>query len=265
MMKKVVSVLMLVGLFAVSVFAQDAMTIFKSAFDKCETLKQKGISYKIVTTTGKKKKKAFSATIYMKGDKIRMDSDQGNVLIDGETMYAYSPKDKTAMKMKLDKEKMQQNVADLANTTADNLIYVGKGSMNGYDCQVLKEQDGKKVAEYYLTDAYGFPTYVKDGTKSESNITEFKIGSIKDSIFTLPSDVNVVDMAQLSSLGGNSTDSLKSKISQSVKNKTKETADDTVVGGAKDGAKEIVNEQKSKVREAAKEETKKKLKSMFGI
>lgn len=265
MMKKVVSVLMLVGLFAVSVFAQDAMTFFKSAFDKSETLKQKGISYKIVTTTGKKKKKAFTATIYMKGDKIRMDSDQGNVLIDGETMYAYNTAEKTAMKMKLDKEKMKQNIADLANTKAEDLTYVGKGSMNGYDCQVFKEQDGKKVIEYYFTDAYGFPTYIKEGTNSESNITEFTTGSVKDSLFNLPSDVKIVDMSQLGSLSGNSEDSLKSKISQSVKSKTKETANDTVIGGTKDGAKEIVNEQKSKVREAAKEETKKKLKSMFGI
>lgn len=270
MKKKVVSVLMLVGLFAVSVFAQDAMTVFKSAFDKSESLKNKGISYKIVSTTGKKKKKSFEAMVYMKGDKIRMDSNDSNVIIDGETMYAYSPKDKTAMKMKLNKEQMQQNVADLSDKTAENLTYVGKGSMNGYDCQIVTEQEGKKTVEYYLTDAYGFPTYVKEGTKTEANITEFTIGSVKDSLFNLPADVKIVDMSQLGSFGNDSDssidkESLKSKVSTSVKNKTKQTADDTVVGGAKDGANEVVSEQKSKVREAAKEETKKKLKSMFGI
>lgn len=192
-MKKILLLSLMFCCFAVtSLVAAD----FKTSLEKIETLKNKGISYNVSSTTGQKKKQTVNATVYMKGDKIKIDAAEGVSIIDGNCMYIYMEKENTAMKMNVDSNTVKQTTFDLVQDKANELEFVGKDTKNGYSCQVFKSKDGKDVV-YYLTDDYGLPTYVKE-EKAETNITNFKVGNIPDSVFVLPKGVNIIDMANFS-------------------------------------------------------------------
>ncbi len=198
MMKKLLVLCLTVCCFAASsLFAADSKAMFKTAFEKMETLKQQGISYKVHIVTGDKNKKSVTAKVYMKGDKIRMEAKEGISIINENGMYIYSEQDKAAMKINVDKETIKQTTFDAIVDKADELKFVEKASKNGYSCQVFKSKDKDSDVVYYLTEDYGLPTYVKEEA-SETNITNFKTEDISDSLFVLPKDTRVVDMSNFS-------------------------------------------------------------------
>ncbi len=198
MMKKILVLCLTVCCFAVSaLFAADSKEMFKKAFDKMETLKQQGISYKVHVVAGDKNKKSITAKVYMKGDKIRLEAKEGISIIDENTMYVYLEKEKAAMKMNVDKDTIKQTTFDAVEDKSDELEFVEKASKNGYSCQVFKSKDKDSDVVYYLTEEYGLPTYVKEEA-SETNITNFKTGNINDNLFVLPKDTKVVDMSNFS-------------------------------------------------------------------
>ena len=190
MKKNLILTLMFVCSVAMSVFAAD----FKGYLEKIETLKKQGISYNVSSINGKEK---VNATIYMKGDKIKIDAAEGITVMDGKNVYIYMEKEKTAMKMNIDSDNVQKTAFDLVKDKGNDLKFIEKGTKNGYSCQVFKSKIEGQNSVYYLTDDYGFPTYVKEG-KSETNITDFKVGNISDSVFVLPKDVNIIDMSNFS-------------------------------------------------------------------
>lgn len=193
-MKKTLMFSLMFCCFAVtSLFAAD----FKTSLEKIETIKKQGISYNVRSTMGGKKKQTVNATIYMKGDKIKIDAAEGITILDGKNAYIYMEKEKTAMKMNIDSDNVKQTTFDIIQDKANELKFVEKGSKNGYSCQVYKAKDASRNSIYYLTDDYGFPTYVKE-ENTETNITNFKVGNISDNVFVLPKDVNVIDMANFS-------------------------------------------------------------------
>ena len=273
-MKKGLLLSLMFCCFAVtSLFADSANDSFMKCFQKAENLKKQGISYDMVSTSGKKKKKSVSASVYMKGDKMRIDAPEGATIVDIENneMFVYSEKDKTAIKMSLNMEQVKQATMDVSQEKSDELTYIGEAVKNGYNCKVFKAKDGKKDVEYYMTNDYGFPTYVKE-SKAESNITNFKVGSVKDSLFVLPEDVNVMDVGNMSAFAADVNKDANKKVSkeksnanEKAKNFLKNTADETVVGGAKEGVQEISSEQKEQLKEETKEKTKKALKGFLGI
>lgn len=273
-MKKGLLLSLMFCCFAVtSLFADSANDSFMKCFQKAENLKEQGISYDMVSTSGKKKKKSVSASVYMKGDKMRIDAPEGATIVDIENneMFVYSEKDKTAIKMALNMEQVKQATMDVSQEKSDELTYIGEAVKNGYNCKVFKAKDGKKDVEYYMTNDYGFPTYVKE-SKAESNITNFKVGSVKDSLFVLPEDVNVMDVGNMSAFAADvnkdankKVSKEKSKANEKAKNFLKNTADETVVGGAKEGVQEISSEQKEQLKQETKEKTKKALKGFLGI
>lgn len=190
-MKKILAISFLFVFFAaISAFAAD----FKNYLEKIETLKKQGISYNVSSKTGKK---TVNATIYMKGDKIKIDTAEGISIIDGNNMYIYMEKEKTAMKMNIDNDSVKQTTFDIIQDKADELKFVEKSLKNGYSCQVFKSKDEGKNVVYYLTDNYGLPTYVKE-ENAETNITNFQVGKVSDSIFVLPKEVNIIDMSNFS-------------------------------------------------------------------
>ncbi len=178
---------------ATSLFAAD----FKTSLDKIETLKNKGISYNVSSVTGGKTKQKVNATIYMKGDKIKIDAAEGITILDGKNAYIYMEQEKTAMKMNIDSDNVKKTAFDLVKDKGDELKFVEKGTKNGYSCQIFKSKDPNKNIVYYLTDDYGLPTYVKE-ENAETNITNFQIGNISDSVFVLPKGVNIIDMSNFS-------------------------------------------------------------------
>jgi len=193
-MKKILLLSLMFCCFAVtSLFAAD----FKTSLEKIETIKKQGISYNVSSTTGGKKKQTVNATIYMKGDKIKIDAAEGITILDGKNAYIYMEKEKTAMKMNIDSDNVKKTAFDLVKDKGDELKFVEKGTKNGYSCQIFKSKDPNKNIVYYLTDEYGLPTYVKE-ENAETNITNFKIGNISDSIFVLPKGVNIIDMSNFS-------------------------------------------------------------------
>ena len=177
-------------------FAADANSMFKTSLEKIETLKKQGICYNVNSLTGNKKKKTVNAKVYMKGEKIRIETTEGITIIDGNSMYFYIEKEKTAMKMNIDADNVKQTTFDIVQDKVDELQFVEKSSKNGYACQFFKAKDKGKDIEYYLTDDYGFPTYIKE-EKAETNITGFKVGGLSDNLFVLPKDVEVMDMSKL--------------------------------------------------------------------
>ena len=171
---------------------------FKTSIEKIETLKNKGISYKVSSITGAgKTKQTVNATVYMKGDKIKIAAPEGITMMDGKNAYIYMEKEKTAMKMNIDSDDIKKTAFDLVKDKGDELQFVENGSKNGYSCQIFKSKDPKKNIVYYLTDEYGLPTYVKE-ENAETNITNFQIGNVSDSVFVLPKGVNVIDMSNFS-------------------------------------------------------------------
>ncbi len=260
--------------FAVTcLFADSSNDIFMKCFEKAQSLKKQGISYDLYSTSGKKKKNAVAATVYMKGDKMRMEAPDGVTIIDiaNNVMYVCSDRDKTAIKMAMNMEQVQQSTAEVSQEKADELTYLKDDSKNGYACKVFKAKDGKKDVEYYMTNDYGFPTYIKE-TKAESNITNFKVGSIKNSLFEVPSSYKILNMGNIAALSNEVNEDVNKKVSkgksnsnEKVKGYMKKTADDTVLGGARDGVNEVSSEQKSKIKEETKEKTKKALKGFLGI
>ena len=256
--------------FAVTaLFADSTNDIFMKCFEKAQSLKQQGISYDLYSTSGKKKKNAVAATVYMKGDKMRMEAPDGVTIIDvsNNVMYVCSDIDKTAIKMAMNMDQVKQATAEVSQEKADELTYLKEDNKNGYACKVFKAKDGKKDVEYYMTNDYGFPTYIKEA-KAESNITNFKVGSIKNSLFEVPSSYKILDKGNRSVLAGDvdkKASKDKNNSNEKVKGYMKKTADDTVLGGAKDGLNEVSSEQKSKIKEETKEKTKKALKGFLGI
>ncbi|MBR3654965.1 MAG: hypothetical protein IKN62_06010 [Elusimicrobia bacterium] len=197
-MKKSLMLCLTICCFAVSsLFAADSKEMFKNAFDKMESLKNQGISYNIHVVTGTKNKKTLKAKVYMKGEKIRIDAPQGSTIMDGNNVYIFSEKDNVAMKMNMENTDIKQATFDAIQDKADELNFVEKTTKNGYACQVFKSKDDGSDVEYYLTDDYGLPTYVKEET-SETNITNFKTGNVKDSLFVLPEGVNIMDVSNFS-------------------------------------------------------------------
>lgn len=174
-----------------SVFAAD----LKSFLDKIETLKKQGISYN-ATTNLLMYNKTIDSKFYIKGNKIRIDAPEGSTIIDDKNIYVYLEKEKKAMKMNANGN-VEQSVFAAIQDKADELKFVGKGSKNGYSCHIFKSKDASKDIIFYLTDDYGFPTYMKE-ENAESNITNFKVGKISDNIFVLPKDINVIDMSNFS-------------------------------------------------------------------
>lgn len=198
MMKKILVLCLTICCFAASsLFAADSKAMFKKAFNKMETLKQQGISYKVHIVTGDKNKKSVTAKVYMKGDKIRLEAKEGISIINEDGMYIYSEQEKAAMKMNVDKDTIKQTTFDAIEDKADELKFVEKTSKNGYSCQVFKSKDKDSDVVYYLTEEYGVPTYIKEEA-SETNITNFKTGNINDNLFVLPKDTKVVDMSNFS-------------------------------------------------------------------
>ena len=193
-MKKIFIVFLMFCSFIISsIFAAD----FKISLEKIETLKNKGISYNVTSVTGGKKKQTINATIYMKGDKIKIDAAEGITIMDGKNAYIYMEKEKTAMKMNIDSDNAKKTAFDLVKDKGDELKFVEKATKNGYSCQVFKAKDPNRDIVYYLTDEYGLPTYVKE-ENAETNITNFKIGNVSDSVFVLPKGVNIIDMSNFS-------------------------------------------------------------------
>ncbi len=256
-----------------TIFADSTNELFMNCFKKAQSLKQQGISYDLYSASGKKKKNAVAATVYMKGDKMRMETPDGVSIIDitKNVMYICSDRDKTAIKMALNMDQVKQASAEVSQEKADELIYLKDDSKNGYACKVFKAKDGKKDVEYYMTNDYGFPTYIKEA-KSESNITNFKVGSIKNNLFEVPASYKILNMGNISALSDEVNKDVnkkvskgKSNVSEKAKGYAKDTANDTVVGGIKEGVNEVSSEQKSKIKEETKEKTKKALKGFLGI
>ena len=197
-MKKFLILFLTVCCFAVSsLFAANANEIFKKSFEQLETLKKQGISYDVKSVIEDEKKKSINATVYMKGKKIRIDATEGVVIIDEKNMYIFSVAEKTAIKMNINADMIKQTTFDISQEKADELLFVKKSSKNGYSCYMFKSKDNGEDVKYYLTDKYGLPTYVKE-ENLETNITNFKVGDIKDDLFVLPKDVNVIDMTDFS-------------------------------------------------------------------
>ena len=127
-MKKGLLLSLMFCCFAVtSLFADSANDSFMKCFQKAENLKKQGISYDMVSISGKKKKKSVSASVYMKGDKMRIDAPEGATIVDIENneMFVYSEKDKTAIKMALNMEQVKQATMDVSQENSDELTYIG--------------------------------------------------------------------------------------------------------------------------------------------
>jgi len=243
-------------------FADSSSDIFMKYFQKAEDLKQQGISYNLSATTNDNK--SIYATIYMKGDKIRMDAAEGATIIDiaKSEMYIFSEKDKTAIKMMLNMEQVKQATLDISQEKAKELVYLKEDTRNGYACKVFKAKDGNKGVEYYMTNEYGFPTYVKE-ENIESTITDFKTNPIKDSLFVLPEDISVIDMGNITALAEEFTQQLseeKVDIGDKVNDYLKNSVNDAVVRDMKESVREFYSEQKSKLKKETKEKTKGKTK-----
>ena len=125
-MKKNLLLSLMFCCFAVtSLFAAD----FKTSLEKIETIKKQGISYNVSSTTFGKKKQTVNATIYMKGDKIKIDAAEGITILDGKNAYIYMEKEKTAMKMNIDSDNVKQTAFDLVKDKGDELKFVEKSNL----------------------------------------------------------------------------------------------------------------------------------------
>lgn len=240
----------------------DGQAVFNSAAGKVQNVLKKGISYDL-TASDSKGKNVQKMVVYTKDNKSRMDTASGSssTIMDGEKLYIYDAAQKSAVLFPIDQQQGEQSVElyDLSKSP-DNVFFVKKTVKNGYNCQLVTyEEDGLKT-ECYLTDDYGFPTCVKESGGNEINMTNFKVGVSNDK-FKLPSDVKITDVSWKKSSAAGDTKTAGSFLGNIIK----DTANDTVVSGAKEGVDEVSSEEKSKVKEETKVKTKKTISNLFGL
>lgn len=170
-----------------SIFAEDANRIYDAAFQKAQEIKKQGVSFDI-TTTKKKKKEIFNGKIYIKNDKIRIEDEKKLVIIIGNFVYTMSAnieKNEAIMKYFFNEKLMKKYAFHFSKEPPKELIFIEKGYMNNYSCNIVKARGEKGEKEYYFTNNYGIPTYVKEGN-FENNMTNFVIGKIDDNLFEIP-------------------------------------------------------------------------------
>ncbi len=234
----------------------DGKSVFKTASKKVEYALAKGIFYNM-EIIDKNNRNIQKGIVYNKNNKSRMDFSDMTTIIDGESMYMYTPKNRSAIKMSLQKATDQKGLDSFDSTKIpENAVFIKKTTMNGYSCNLIQSTENGVVTEYYLTEEFGFPTCVKTNDGGIINMTNFKFG-VSDSKFSLPSDTQIADMSGASTNTGKKTNAFYDMM--------KDTANDTVVDGAKEAKDETVSEQKSKAKEETKTKTKETINKLFGL
>lgn len=232
----------------------DGKTVFKAASKKVEYALQKGISYNMDIIDGNEKT-IQNGLVYNKNNKSRMDLGDMVTILDGKSMYMYTPKNKSAIKMSLQKTTGQKDLESFDSTKIpENAVFVKKTTVNGYSCNLVQTNENGKTTEYYLTEEFGFPTRVKTNDGGVINLTNFKLG-VSDGKFSIPDDTKITDMAG----------DINEKQANDFYKTLEDYGNQTVVSGAKEAKDETVSEQKSKVKEETKKKTKEAIKDLFSF
>ena len=141
----------------------------------------------------------------IKDDKVRMEMDlpEGKVItiIDGDTIYSYSPSEKSALKLinknSLDTKVLCDYGAHLKSLGAK---IIGFEKLEKYDCDIYEFTDPRfdMSSKVWLWKEKEFPvkveTKVPDGVMT-STMTEVEIGiDIDDSEFILPEGIKILNV-----------------------------------------------------------------------
>jgi outer membrane lipoprotein-sorting protein len=149
-----------------------------------------------------------SQTIKMwrKGSKIRMEGTfegQSMVyLVDGDkqSAYMYLPSQNTAMKTDFSKAQEisgESPTEQSASATNYNPITVGDEVLDGKSCVVVQYETETASIKMWVWKEYGLPIKTESTTSQGTSVIELKnieIGDISNSMFELPSGVQVLEI-----------------------------------------------------------------------
>lgn len=151
----------------------------------------------------------YNATtqIWMKGDKIRMEStsdvqEQYIVIEDGDDLYMLDPDEMTGIKMTLSEEEdffeddFDNDFMD-GDYDWDNMRYLGTEVIKGIQTYVFEADDEYEKVKLWIHADYGFPVRMEgeeEGKTYLMEINNFKIGGVSDSMFQVPSGYEIMEM-----------------------------------------------------------------------
>ena len=156
------------------------------------------------TTTGK---------IWLKGDRMKSESQMMGesfvMIYDVDAIYMLEPADKTAVKMPMEMglDEMMDPITMGEVTEGvdeETLEYQGREEYEGVLCHVVlsTEHEYDMQTKMWLHPDYGFPMKVEgisDDPEEQyvMEISNFEVGNVSDGVFEIPSDYEIVDMAEM--------------------------------------------------------------------
>jgi outer membrane lipoprotein-sorting protein len=156
-----------------------------------------------------------TSRIWLKGERMRAETEmtgqQFIMIYDTDAVYTLDTQEKTAIKMPTDAgmgmdASMEPVTADDFTTDVDdqNFQYLGQETINGVMCHVVQSvdretDDGVKM---WLHADYGFPMRVESLSDDPEeqyvmDVTDFRVGSVSDDQFTIPSDYEIIDFSEM--------------------------------------------------------------------
>ncbi len=151
--------------------------------------------------------------IWLKGDRMKSESQMMGenfvMIYDVDAIYMLEPADKTAVKMPMEMgiDEMMDPIT-VGEVTEDmdeeTLEYLGREEYEGILCHVVlsTDQEYDIQTKMWLHPDYGFPMKVEglsDDPEEQyvMKISNFEVGNVSDSVFQIPSDYEIVDMAEM--------------------------------------------------------------------
>jgi outer membrane lipoprotein-sorting protein len=169
--------------------------------------KAKGISsfkYDMVSTIPGETSQIIK--MWRKGNKTRMQGTfEGQNMVylidaDKQSAYMYLPSQNTAMKTAFTKAQGisgESPTEQSGSLTEYNPTTVGSEVVDGKNCLVVEYDTGTENVKMWLWKEYGLPIKTESTTAQGTSAVELKnieIGDISDSMFELPSGVQVIEI-----------------------------------------------------------------------
>lgn len=156
------------------------------------------------TSTGPGLVKPETRSIKIKDDKIRIEmagpQEKSVIIVEGDTMYSYTPSQNKAVKMKTDMWRGMDVLSDYASYLESlDAKVVGRERVGPYDCDIYECIDPRinMKSKVWLWKAKEFPVKVEmevQGGVMATIMKNVKIGiHIDDSEFMLPPGVEIVE------------------------------------------------------------------------
>ena len=186
---------------------EQAASSIEDLFSRAEKIDQMSYDMHVTGPDGTK----IVSVLYIKGTKMRTETmiqDQQVIMLgDSEgVMYTYYPDQDTAMKIDMSSEEVEESIeqtpAQMLEEVMDSVKIIGEEKVDDKLCTVAeyKMADQGLTQTMWLWQKYGIPIKIVTETSQGTTTIEYRnieFGNIPDSMFELPSGVQVMDIESI--------------------------------------------------------------------